>query len=85
MRNFPSAYPGKRMARIAVRLEDGREITHFQKTRKGDPEDPLSDEELIVKFDELAGSVLHNDVLNDLRQAVLFGTTLPGAAPLAAV
>jgi len=80
-----TAYPGKRMARISVRLENGREIRHFQKTRKGDPEDPLSDEELIVKFDELAGSVLHNDVLNDLRQAVLCGTTLPGAAPLAAV
>jgi 2-methylcitrate dehydratase PrpD len=80
-----SAYPGKRMAKIAVRLCDGQEITHFQKTRKGDPEDPLSDEELITKFDELAGSVLHKGALNDLRQTILNGTTLPGAAPLVAV
>jgi hypothetical protein len=27
-------------------------------TRKGDPDDPFSDEELRAKFDELAGAVL---------------------------
>lgn len=79
-----AAYPGKRMARVSVRLNDGQELSHFQKTRKGDPEHPLSDKELVAKFDELAGSVLSSDALTDLRQTVLDGTGLPGPAPLVA-
>jgi 2-methylcitrate dehydratase PrpD len=79
-----AAYPGKRMAKLTLRLDDGREIFHFQKTRKGDPENPLSDDELIAKFDELAGVVLHDDVLALLSETVLGGTDLPGPAPLTA-
>jgi 2-methylcitrate dehydratase PrpD len=79
-----AAYPGKRMAKLTLHLDDGRVISHFQKTRKGDPENPLSDDELIAKFDELAGAVLRDDMLAGLRQTVLGGTDLPGPAPLAA-
>lgn len=79
-----SAYPKQRMARLLVQLKDGRRIQHFQPTRKGDPEDPLSDEELIAKYDELAGSVLSRQQLEALRQNVLYGAELPGSvAPIA--
>lgn len=77
-----AAYPRRRMARLRVELKDGRSFTHFQATRKGDPEDPLSDAELIAKYDELAGTVLAADVAAALREAVLYGNGLPGAAPL---
>lgn len=78
-----AAYPKKRMARITLRLDDGREISHFQKTRKGDPEDPLSDAELFAKFDELAGTALTDHSAAALRQSVMYGAILPGSAPLA--
>ncbi len=80
-----AAYPAKRMARITVRLEDGTELAHFQKTRKGDPESPLSDGELIVNYDELAGTVLAPEVAVHLREIVLYGTELPGPVPLRVV
>ncbi|MBT2295333.1 MmgE/PrpD family protein [Pseudomonas fluorescens] len=73
-----AAYPKKRMAKLLVRLKDGRQINHFQETRKGDPEDPLSDEELVAKYDELAGSVLSQQQLIALRQTILYGDVLPG-------
>nr|WP_314623125.1 MmgE/PrpD family protein [uncultured Noviherbaspirillum sp.] len=53
-----AAFPGQRACRIRMQLRDGRMLTLLQPTRKGDPEMPLTDEELAQKFDELAVPVL---------------------------
>ncbi|WP_422648556.1 hypothetical protein OJJOAM_000131 [Cupriavidus sp. H18C1] len=53
-----AAFPGQRAARVTVRLRDGRELTHLQPNRKGDPEEPLSDADLDDKFVELVEPVL---------------------------
>lgn len=79
-----AAYPRRRMARLTVRLADGRQLEHFQATRKGDPEEPLTDAELIAKFDELASGVLAPQVAAGLRESVLHGRDLPGPVLLAA-
>jgi 2-methylcitrate dehydratase PrpD len=51
-------YPVQRAAQIEVETNDGRTLRHFQPTRKGDPEMPLTDEELEDKFLELATPVI---------------------------
>jgi 2-methylcitrate dehydratase PrpD len=51
-------YPNQRAANVEIELNDGRKLAHFQPTRKGDPEMPLTDEELNDKFLELATPVL---------------------------
>lgn len=51
-------YPNQRAANVEIELNDGRKLAHFQPTRKGDPEMPLTDEELNDKFLELAAPVL---------------------------
>ena len=51
-------YPTQRAAQVEVELNDGRKFSHFQPYRKGDPEMPLTDEELDDKFLELATPVL---------------------------
>jgi len=52
------AFPRQRAARVEIELTDGRKHAHFQPTRKGDPEMPLTDEELNDKFHELAAPVV---------------------------
>jgi len=52
------AFPRQRAAQVEIELADGRRLTHFQPTRKGDPEMPLTDGELNDKFLELATPVL---------------------------
>ena len=47
-------YPTQRAAQVEVETVDGRKFAHFQPTRKGDPEMPLSDDELNDKYLELA-------------------------------
>ncbi|HET9017506.1 MAG TPA: MmgE/PrpD family protein [Thermomicrobiaceae bacterium] len=52
------AFPRLRGARVSVTLDDGRVETADRWTRRGDPDDPLSDVELDAKFRELAGEVV---------------------------
>lgn len=77
-----AAYPGRRQARLRVTLKDGSVLTHFQPTRKGDPDDPLTDAELVAKFDELAGLAVTQDNAARLRQCVMATDYLPGGVPL---
>ena len=63
-------------------LTDGTVLDHFQPTRKGDPDDPLSDAELFAKYDELALGVLAADDARRLKDTVMSSGDLPGAVPL---
>ena len=76
------AYPGRRAARVSVKLRDGTAIERFQPTRKGDPDAPLSDAELTVKFRELAIPAIGEEAACWLEAAILQGAMLPGPAPL---
>lgn len=53
-----AAFPGQRAAQVQIELLDGRSGSYFQPTRKGDPEQPLTDAELGDKFMELVQPVL---------------------------
>ncbi|WP_420562974.1 MmgE/PrpD family protein [Thalassobaculum sp.] len=61
-----AAFPGARSARVAIVTTDGRRFEHFAPTRKGDPDNPLTDAELDAKFHELTDDVLGAAVANDL-------------------
>jgi 2-methylcitrate dehydratase PrpD len=52
------SFPRQRAARVEIETTDGRKLAHFQETRKGDPEMPLTDAELNDKFLELVAPVL---------------------------
>jgi len=46
-------FPKRRSAKIAIELHDGRLLERHQLTRHGDPDDPLTDQELMGKYMEL--------------------------------
>lgn len=71
-------YPGRRQAHLSVTLNDGRHLEHLQKTRRGDPEDPLDDTELVAKFYELSSGVIPTEDAESLVAAILYGEDLPG-------
>lgn len=52
------AFPGQRHARVVVVDKAGQRHEYERRTRKGDPDDPLTDAELAEKFDDLAAPVL---------------------------
>ena len=55
---FDEQFPARRRAHVTLHLVDGSTRSHQRDTRKGDPDDPLTDVELQAKFDELAGPAL---------------------------
>jgi len=55
-----AAFPAKRAARVAIRAR-GRREEWLQPTRKGDPDMPLTDQELQNKFEELVVPVLGDE------------------------
>ena len=64
------AYPNQRAAHVEIELNDGRLFKHFQPTRKGDPEMPLTDDELNEKYIELAAPVLGDADARKLLEAL---------------
>ncbi|HEY6391504.1 MAG TPA: MmgE/PrpD family protein [Bryobacteraceae bacterium] len=56
-RNFPKEWN----ARVTIFLHDGRQYEKFVRHPKGDPENPLSWEELVAKFTSLASAVIPLD------------------------
>jgi 2-methylcitrate dehydratase PrpD len=75
-------YPGRRAAKVTIKLRDGRELFRHQPTRKGDPDAPLSDRELSDKFTELAAPVVGGAASRGLLDALWHGRALPGPVPL---
>lgn len=53
-----AGFPGRRTARITIETRDGRTEEFVQPTRRGDPEQPLTDDELNDKFLELSSPVI---------------------------
>ena len=51
-------FPQQRAARVEIETSDGKRLAYLQPNRKGDPELPLSDEDVSDKFIELASPVI---------------------------
>ena len=51
-------FPNYRSATVTVKTVDGRCLEHYSPTRKGDPDNPLSDAELEAKFSELVAPII---------------------------
>ncbi|HZN26930.1 MAG TPA: MmgE/PrpD family protein [Burkholderiales bacterium] len=70
-------YPTQRAAQVEIETNDGRKLAHFQPTRKGDPEMPLTDEELNDKFTELAVPVIGEAAARSLLRQLWQTELLP--------
>jgi 2-methylcitrate dehydratase PrpD len=59
-----AVFPNLRSATVVIDLVDGRQLSHHSPTRRGDPDSPLSDEEIEQKFRELTAPVMNFDAQN---------------------
>ncbi len=53
-----AAFPRQRAAIVEIEITDGNVYRHHSPTRKGDPDNPLTDEELSAKYRELVIPVI---------------------------
>jgi 2-methylcitrate dehydratase PrpD len=64
-------FPLHRSAKVEIEMADGTVFAHYQKTRHGDPDEPLSDQELLDKFYELAEPRIGQDQASALAKEIL--------------
>ncbi|MGU3663882.1 MmgE/PrpD family protein [Methylobacterium sp. A49B] len=72
-----AAFPARRSAVVTVTLTDGRSFAQRQPTRKGDPDAPLTDNELADKFRELASPAVGDAAAADLLATLRVLDTAP--------
>ncbi|MEJ1978339.1 MAG: hypothetical protein WDN49_21610 [Acetobacteraceae bacterium] len=65
-----AAFPSHRSAVVEIETADGQSLRHHQPTRKGDPDAPLTDDELAGKFFELVTPVLGEAAAHRLLHAL---------------
>jgi 2-methylcitrate dehydratase len=63
-------FPALQRVIVTIRTTDGREFTKQLDYPKGDPRNPLSDREIEVKFDTLAGPVMTRGARKRVKEAV---------------
>jgi 2-methylcitrate dehydratase PrpD len=80
---FDATFPKQRAARVTITLHDGTEQLWTRTTRKGDPDDPLTDAELGKKFMDLALPVLGDPGAAELEKRLWMLPQLQDVAGLA--
>jgi 2-methylcitrate dehydratase PrpD len=67
---FNAAFPARRFSRLHVRLNDGRSLSGPPTEPPGDPEQPLSDQQIVEKFFSLATPVIGEQRATSIHRAV---------------
>jgi 2-methylcitrate dehydratase PrpD len=62
--------PRLKPARVTITLKDGRQATHACESHRGDFNDPFAESEIRDKFRELAGTVVKQEGVAGIEQAV---------------
>ena len=77
-----AAFPKRRSAKVKVTLKDGTVHEFYAPTRRGDPDSPLSDQELSEKYRELAVPEIGSERAAALEQSVWSLETLKSVSEL---
>jgi 2-methylcitrate dehydratase len=65
-----AVFPELQRVNVTIKTTDGRELSKQLDYPKGDPRNPLTDEEVETKFDALASPVLSDVTRSRLKKAV---------------
>ena len=68
---FEALFPEFQPSQVTITLSDGTSHTARVDVPKGDPRDPMTEDEIAVKFNALGESVIGLDACNELRALVM--------------
>ena len=67
---FEKMFPAKQPSKVAVRTKDGREYSAYLEYPKGDPREPMTEEDLDIKFAGLAEKLLNAERRKKLKEII---------------
>ncbi len=68
---FEALFPEYQPSRVTMTLKDGSEFSKRVDVPKGDPRDPMTEDEIAVKFNALGTSVVGEENCNALRDLIM--------------
>lgn len=68
---FEALFPEFQPSQVTITLSDGTAHTERVDVPKGDPRDPMTEEEIAVKFNALGTAVVGEGTCNDLRSLIM--------------
>ena len=67
---FEKMFPAKQPSRVTVRTKDGKTFSEYLEYPKGDPREPMTIEDLQVKFGALAGDLLSPGRQKEIQETI---------------
>ena len=68
---FEALFPKFQPSRVTITTNDGKSHSTRVDVPKGDPRDPMTEEEIAVKFTALGGDVIGKDQCEKLRHCIM--------------
>src|SRR5258708_1187886 len=68
---FEALFPKFQPSRVTITTNDGNSHSTRVDVPKGDPRDPMTEEEIAVKFSALGGDVIGKDRCKELRHCIM--------------
>ncbi|MFZ5979792.1 MAG: MmgE/PrpD family protein [Candidatus Zixiibacteriota bacterium] len=69
-KEFEAMFPAKQPSKVVVKTKDGKEFAAYLEYPKGDPREPMTDDELQTKFNALADGLLNAERQKKLHKTV---------------
>jgi len=67
---FVKLFPEKQPSKVVIRTKDGNEYSEYREYPKGDPREPMTDEDLTAKFNALAVNLFSDEKLADIKKMI---------------
>ena len=68
---FEALFPKFQPSRVTITTNDGKQYSTRVDVPKGDPRDPMTEEEIAVKFNALGGEVIGKDQCKKLQKCIM--------------
>jgi 2-methylcitrate dehydratase len=68
---FEALFPKYQPSQVTITAADGKKFTKRVDVPKGDPRDPMTEDEIAVKFNALGKDVIGDARCNDLRRWIM--------------
>ncbi|RMF11108.1 MAG: MmgE/PrpD family protein [Candidatus Neomarinimicrobiota bacterium] len=68
---FEQLFPDKQPSRVTIRLRGGEEYSVYLDYPKGDPREPMTEEDLDLKFRGLAGDLLSTEECENIKDIIM--------------
>jgi len=67
---FERMFPAKQPSKVVIKTKDGKEFSEYLEFPKGDPREPMTNEDIENKFNALSGSLLNAERQKEIKDMI---------------